>query len=477
MWIGRIAFAVGLLLLTLPGQTAASTCSFSLGFKALHDLIPDIVGDCIADETHDPTSGDALQQTANGLLVWRKADNWTAFTDGATTWLVGPTGLQSRPNDERFAWEGVEPFYAAPMDIPADPGVLLRSEPFTRAVPSQAQAWRILYTTTDGDGTMAVASAIVLTAAGGPPEPRPVIAWAHATIGVASKCAPSLRDNPWGAVPALEAIVSNGWVLVLPDYVGLGTQGPHPYLVGESEARSVLDAVRAARQLEGLSLEDRAVVWGHSQGGHAAFWTGIVGPSYAPDVEVIGVAAIAPAGDFTGLLAGGSAGAGMGLGQIVSAYLATAYSHYYPDVRFDDIVRPRAREVAREMAALCLAASDLRPLARLVQQLQGESVLEDNLAESPFGERLRENSVHDQIAAPLMVAQGMADDLLPPIVQDRFVEQRCAAGQSIEYRTYAGEGHGSITVTASTFDDDLIQWTQDRLTGVPWPAGCRTIAG
>jgi hypothetical protein len=71
----------------------------------LHDLIPDVVGDCLDDERHDPSNGDALQDTTNGLLVWRKTDNWTAFTEGFRTWVNGPLGLQQRLNQERFWWE------------------------------------------------------------------------------------------------------------------------------------------------------------------------------------------------------------------------------------------------------------------------------------------------------------------------------------------------------------------------------------
>jgi peptidoglycan/xylan/chitin deacetylase (PgdA/CDA1 family) len=80
-------------------------CAFQLGFKALHELIPETVGDCVVDEHHNPENGDALQETAKGLLVWRKADNFTAFTDGSRTWVNGPFGLQARPNAERFDWE------------------------------------------------------------------------------------------------------------------------------------------------------------------------------------------------------------------------------------------------------------------------------------------------------------------------------------------------------------------------------------
>jgi hypothetical protein len=83
----------------------AAGCEFRGGFKALRDLIPKVVGDCIEDEHHNPSNGDGLQSTSGGLLVWRKADNWTAFTDGSSTWVNGPLGLQTRGNSERFPWE------------------------------------------------------------------------------------------------------------------------------------------------------------------------------------------------------------------------------------------------------------------------------------------------------------------------------------------------------------------------------------
>lgn len=77
---------------------------FTLGFAALASQIPDVVGTPLEAE-HYSSGGDSLQQTTAGLMVWRKADNWTAFTDGARTWVNGPSGLQERGNDERFDWE------------------------------------------------------------------------------------------------------------------------------------------------------------------------------------------------------------------------------------------------------------------------------------------------------------------------------------------------------------------------------------
>jgi hypothetical protein len=100
---------------TLFGPLSAVTvqaqdCNFVLGFATLHDMIPQIVGNCLENEHHNPANGDGLQATtgvngAGGLLVWRKADNFTAFTDGFRTWVNGPFGLQMRLNSQRFFWE------------------------------------------------------------------------------------------------------------------------------------------------------------------------------------------------------------------------------------------------------------------------------------------------------------------------------------------------------------------------------------
>ena len=90
---------------TLPASPAlADGCQFVLGFKSMHDAIADQVGDC-QDNQFFAANGDAQQHTAKGLLAWRKADNWTAFTNGYQTWINGPTGLAVRLNTQRYSWE------------------------------------------------------------------------------------------------------------------------------------------------------------------------------------------------------------------------------------------------------------------------------------------------------------------------------------------------------------------------------------
>ena len=98
------------------------------------------------------------------------------------------------------------------------------------------------------------------------------------------------------------ALLENGYAIAATDYPGLGTPGPHPYLVGDSEARAVIDSVRAARSFPGLENSTRYAVWGHSQGGQAALFTGMIAKSYAPELQLVGVAAAAPATDLATLM-------------------------------------------------------------------------------------------------------------------------------------------------------------------------------
>jgi len=359
-------------------------------------------------------------------------------------------------------------FYLTSSSRPASPGALLRQEEFVRGVPANAQAWRILYATTHRDGTAAVASAIVMASRESRSERRPIIAWTHGTTGVVPGCAPSLLEDPFANVPALRQLIDNDWVYVATDYVGLGTSGPHPYLIGEGEARSALDSVRALRQMEGIRVGDVTVVWGHSQGGHAALWTGIVAPDYAPDVNILGVAAIAPASDLPPLI---NAIHATPIGRIMSAFVLRSYAETYTDVEFDAYTSGWKRWLARDLTTRCLAGREaLFSVAEAL--LAGDSIFDLAPTSGPFGKRLAENTPNRSLRQPVLIAQGLADDLVRPDVQSRFVRERCAAGQALEYRTYAGRDHLSVVAPDSPLTRDLVQWTRDRLDEVPMSPNC-----
>ncbi len=169
--------------------------------------------------------------------------------------------------------------------------------------PDGAAAYRVLYRSTSPEGRpIAVSGVIIVPAAPMPEGGRPIVAWAHPTTGIVPRCAPSLALFIFQQIAGSRQLLDRGYVIAATDYPGLGTPGPHPYLVGNSEARSVIDSVRAARSLPGVGNYGRYAVWGHSQGGQAALFTGLISKTYAPELRLVGVAAAAPATDLATLM-------------------------------------------------------------------------------------------------------------------------------------------------------------------------------
>jgi uncharacterized membrane protein HdeD (DUF308 family)/pimeloyl-ACP methyl ester carboxylesterase len=390
-------------------------------------------------------------------------------TVGALLAVVAAGGLALLSSQLRSGEPVVDDFYAAPENLPSEPGVLLRTEDFDRGIPHNARAWRILYTTTRDEGVPAVASGIVVV-----PEDAegalPAIAWSHGTTGVDETCAPSILQDGFetGAFFALDEVIDQGWAIVATDYVGLGTEGPHPYLIGQGQARSVLDSVRAARQMDEFELEERTIVWGHSQGGNAALWTGVLAPSYAPDVNVQGVAALAPASDLVGLMDALPTVPG---GNIFAAYTVSAYADTYEDVDMADYVVPGGQETIREISDRCLAEPAM--FVSILSSLAVDfSVFRSDLDSGPLGERFEMNTPPFEIEAPLLLAQGAADSLVKPEVQAQYVADMCASGQQVDYRTYEGLDHVPLVEADSPLIPELVEWTNATLEGADPISSC-----
>ena len=370
----------------------------------------------------------------------------------------------------RGAGEQPGPFYSAAPPAGTAPGTLLRAERFDRGLPADAQGWRILYTTTRDEGVPALASALVVAPAAPPAGPRPVIAWAHGTTGIARDCAPTLLPDPLGAgaTPAVPQLIADGAVLVATDYLGMGTDGPSPYLIGQGEGRSVLDSARAARQMRELTLAPDTVVWGHSQGGHAALWSGILAPTYAPDARVIGVAALAPASELTALARGLTSMTG---GDLLAAYVLKAYSQTYPDVRIDDYVKVPARLPMQAMATRCLADPAVS-ISVIEALLIGDGAYAADPTSGPLGRRLTANTPSAKLTVPLLLAQGDDDPVISPDAQRTFVRAQCAAGTRLDFRQYPERDHLSLVAADSPAVADLLTWTRARPAGAPATDTC-----
>jgi pimeloyl-ACP methyl ester carboxylesterase len=378
---------------------------------------------------------------------------------------VPASEAQARP---KITGRAPDAFYDAPAKVSGKPGALLRHEPLKDVtLPSGMQGWRILYTTTVNDRTPATAVATVFAPAELPAGPRPVITWEHGTTGLTQRCMPSLVSAPTEGIPARSGIVAKGWVVVATDYSFAEKGGPHPYLIGEGEARSALDAVRAARQMPGLALEDRTVVWGHSQGGHSALWTGIVGPRYAPEIRILGVAGIAPAANMLSILELNPAA-----DKRLGPYVAGSYSRFYPDVKFEEALRPEALEAGREMVQLCgfVPPEDPLRIAALAATFEGRALATST--NKALEARLHQNTAASEISAPLLIAQGLDDQVVLPAATDAYIKDRCGAGQRLEYWTFAGRDHGGIVQPGTPLEEPLVAWTAARFAGEPPASGC-----
>jgi pimeloyl-ACP methyl ester carboxylesterase len=378
---------------------------------------------------------------------------------------VSPTPQAAHAN---IIMQAPDAFYDPPADIPRKPGALLRSEPLKDVIlPAGVRGWRILYATTVDDNTPATAGAIVFAPTDSSGGPRPVIAWEHATTGLLQKCMPSLLSVASKGIPERDRIVMAGWVVVATDYSFAEKGGPHPYLIGEGEARAALDSVRAARQMSEVTLDPRMVVWGYSQGGHAALWTGIIGPRYAPDLEIRGVAAIAPPANIEKSLA-----ANVEADKRFGPYLALSYSRFYPDITFEQAIRHEALDAARQIVNLCcfLPPKDQERIAALSATFEGPALATSS--NKALQARLEQNTADGLITAPVVIAQGLSDTVVPSSATDAYVEERCAAGQQLEYWTFAGRDHLTIIQPGTPLEDLLINWTMARFANEPQATGC-----
>jgi pimeloyl-ACP methyl ester carboxylesterase len=296
---------------------------------------------------------------------------------------------------------------------------------------------------------------------------RPIVAWAHSTTGVDDRCAPSNWPEFFDTIPHLTALVALDYVVVATDYAGLGTPGPHPYLVGESEGRAVLDSVRAARAVEKAHAGRRFAVWGHSQGGHAALFAGQLAARYAPELELAGIAAIAPATDLEKLLRDDLSERA---GRVIAAYSLWSWSRVY-SASLLEIVSSQEISVIDRVARDCVESDgEVYRVGWDSRDLRASLLEESAYSIQPWARLMSQNRPGGARAgAPLYVAQGTADAIVRPSVTSDFVRGLCGHGEIVQFEELPGVSHvraGRASATAA------IQWIRDRFDGKPPPNNC-----
>ena len=328
--------------------------------------------------------------------------------------------------DQRITHPTVPLFYLAPEVLPAQPGVLIRKQSVSTVI--DALAWRVLYTTTDAAGQVTIASALFCL-----PKIQEdsynLLVYCHQATGIERRCAPSVHDNPALALAGLRQAMQKGWAYLAPDYPGLGAEGIHPFLIGEPTATSVLDAIRAIQTTTVAQINNKTVIWGYSQGGHAAAWAAGVQPSYAPELALDGIILGSPALDPAELF---QASEDSPISRVIWALSAVAWSRL-TGISLQGAIKPESLAAVRETAKHCFIGAEAIVGLAATDAMGGKPHLINPLHVEPFATMLQENRAPTKLSLPVLVVQGGKDITVPPAQSKLMIAEMQSYGTETTY--------------------------------------------
>ncbi len=319
-------------------------------------------------------------------------------------------------------------FYVPPADLSAgDAGDVIWVDELS--APRGVSAWNVLYRSEGLDGDpIAVSGWIAVSPA---PQPHRILVVAHPTTGLGDQCAPTRLGT---ITPSLFADhLAAGWTVAFTDYQGLGTPGLHHYLVAEAEARSLLDIARAARIVDGAASEVTAL-YGFSQGGHAVLAAAELAGELAPELEIVGMAAAAPAILLREWVAEGN-DADIGYLAMIGAAYIDAYDH-----PVDEWFTAEAQPALEQVTTGCYLDAQ-----QAFGGLGGAALATDAAVGTVPGDALEANDVGSvALEAPLLLMLGGNDDLFSPVVAERVIERLCEAGTNVTVLRFADATHAQL---------------------------------
>lgn len=291
---------------------------------------------------------------------------------------------------------------------------------------------------------------------------RPILAWAHGTVGLGDACAPS-RGGDAGELAYLAGpFLERGFVVVATDYEGLGTAGIHPYLVGESEGRSVLDIARAARAIHAAGAGRDVVLLGHSQGGHAVLWAAQLGAKYAPDVRIVTTVAVAPAAELVSIAAWIAGPTSPPVARLNGLLVAAAWHEVYGLP-----LRPGLTAAGATIANRLPDACPDTALMPSGQPFEGQAVslprFHDLLVANTPGATRAEGSI--------LLLQGTADEQIPAATNEAAARSLCAVGDQVQLDILPGVDHSGALVNEAS---RIGSWIVSRMAGVAVSGSCGT---
>lgn len=405
---------------------------------------------------------------------WLRASRWAvAGAIAAALTLPGCTLTgDDRSPEGRTASAPVpegDAFFDPPDPLPpGKPGTVIRQRPYAppEAVLTQpSRTFLVMYLSTGTDGKPVAATGLATVPDGpAPAGGRPVAAVDHGTMGIGSACAPSRIPAFAGLQDAspVGKLLARGFVVVQPDYIGLGVTGVrHPYLNGKSAAYATLDIIRAARAID-PAAGTTTLVYGGSQGGHAALWSAHYAPAYAPDIDLKGVVANAPAVGFEwmpALFAQQDAMATTYTGILLLLINGAAAAD--PAVKPAELLTPAGLAAAERIwTQPCMSGdTDLPPATDILRPGADLAPLNASLKASAGSEITTD--------IPVLLPQG-GNDVLSNL-NETLARELCDKGVNLDFKYYADQGH---TISDGPLED-AIAWMDARRTGTPLTESCQ----
>jgi len=358
-------------------------------------------------------------------------------------------------------------FYTPPSPLPSgSPGDIIWYRAVTSPV-AGADAWQILYLSTTASGAPTAVSGTVLVPTTPYDGTRPLVSYAAGTQGWAFSCAPSVEmaAGDFDEQFAVNNLLDRGWAVVVTDYPGLGTPGPEIYNVGIAEGYAVLDSLRAGLQLtaDGLSSDAPTAIMGYSQGGGAGGWAAQLAASYAPDLNLKGVA-------IGGTPANLQAVANNINGTIWFAFLAgtaEGFNAAYPSLDLNAQLTSAGQTAMADLATMCQAQALVSYADKTIQDYTIGGI--DPITEPAWQTVLDENNLGGTAPdVPILETHGLLDEVIPYSVEQNLHDQWCADGVTDDLIGYVGDH----IATALEDQTDTDNWIAARFAGDAAPSNC-----
>ena len=334
---------------------------------------------------------------------------------------------------------------------PGAPGTVISAKSATlpTELASLGTAKRISYVSTDVSGQTISATGLVITPKSN--KKNRVVAWAHGTTGMADTCAPSTNQEVFWpeARAAIAELLKRGWTVAAPDYAGLGTPQPHPYLIGYSEARAVIDNVKAARNLDS-KLSAQYVIDGHSQGGQASLFASQLAADYDGSLVLRGTVGIAPVSNVDQIAPYIPGTPNQGYLVMALYGTATVDSSFSPS----SVLAPTAQKLTSVLDTGCL-----NQILNAYSGLTAEELVNDGIVPDSVIAKLAhwDNPAQSAPSAPILIVQGTADDAVPyDITAGPLLDQLHAYSQPVDFVTIDGATHDGAVFDSVTLVADWI---------------------